>query len=161
MISGLSLPSYQKQKAYFADFKKKFKEKRVKEIIILVLNFLQLNKYYTDYQSFQYIIESSGETLIHMIDLFFRVYNLRMRHYIMLSAICSKMYFFKYGMYPDSLSEEEAEYDIPVPIDFFSGEKLKYIKKQYSITIYSVGEDSIDDNGENDDISTTLFSPGQ
>ncbi len=64
------------------------------------------------------------------------------------AALAVQRYRLKNGKLPDSLSNLVPEFLEAVPLDPFDGKELRYKKLDSGFVIYSVGEDLIDDGGQ-------------
>ena len=75
---------------------------------------------------------------------------------IAITAIALKRFHLKHGTWPQTLNELAPEFISSVPIDPFDGKPLKYRPNpDGTFTLYSVGEDGIDDGGNPN--STSAF----
>lgn len=68
---------------------------------------------------------------------------------LVLCAIALKRYFLRHGAHPETLDALIPEFLSAVPIDYMDGQPLKYRRNpDGSFTLYSVGEDGVDDGGD-------------
>ena len=63
-------------------------------------------------------------------------------------AVALTNYRIATGHYPASLDELVPKYLLAVPADPFDGKPMRYVLRDGVATIYSVGEDRIDDGGQ-------------
>ncbi len=65
-----------------------------------------------------------------------------------ITAIALKRYSLRHGKLPDNLNALVPEFLSAVPVDYMDGKPLKYrLNTDGSFTLYSVGEDGLDDGG--------------
>ena len=63
-------------------------------------------------------------------------------------AVALTNYRVEAGHYPDSLDELVPKYLPSVPADPFDGKPMRYVLNDGQATIYSVGDDRVDDRGQ-------------
>lgn len=71
-------------------------------------------------------------------------------------ALAIKLYESEHGEYPEDINKLTGKYLDEIPADPFDGKTLRVSRENEKIILYSVGEDAVDDNGKNDDLTFTL-----
>ena len=92
---------------------------------------------------------------------FLRVVPPPVRRTVVSTALSILRYERKVGALPESLDALVPQYFDEVPMDFWSGEELRYLSEGRAFAVYSLGRNRADDNGSiRDDIvfKTTLAS---
>jgi hypothetical protein len=68
---------------------------------------------------------------------------------LVLCAIALKRHFLRHGEYPETLDALVPEFLAAVPVDYMAGQPVRYRRNtDGSFTLYSVGEDGVDDGGD-------------
>ena len=67
------------------------------------------------------------------------------------TAIAVRRFGLAHGRYPETLDELVPEYLEAVPVDLFDAKPLRYKKVDEGFVVYSVGENGVDDGGQDDD----------
>jgi len=71
-------------------------------------------------------------------------------HKLLLTAIKAKHFQAEMGVYPETLKELTPKYNYDLPKDLFDGKPLRYQKGADGFSLWSVGEDLVDDGGKLD-----------